>query len=197
MLGGTGIAEVALPESFRARTAQDTERAKVEFLQRKMAKIATSVAMSGGLAMDGSGTAVADAALLASAVGPVDAADTLAIPAPSRREEAGGAGTGSFTANYSHHRREYAMFMQQQSRGHGQGQRDGQAPRAPRPQGSGLGAVAGAAFAQGGQSQQAPTGQRRFQGQHQHQHGQKQQRASDDALFNSFKRREINSMRNR
>lgn len=155
MLGGTGITEVALPEEFKRKNVEETERAAVAMLARRAA---------GGRGYhageDGAGGGGGDG-------GP-------AIPSTVRFSG------GSITANYNQHRKETAMRMQGKvgdtalfdardvsgSGGHGGGSG-----------GHGGGGAGGQRGGHGGKFD-------------------KRTRATDDAAFSQFRKREIFGSRN-
>lgn len=191
MLGGTGIAEVLLPEEFREKNTKETEMLRGQILAKR-ARMAADASGTRGPAMG--------PALPSSGDGDLDDADGGG---------GGGAGagggarylTGSYTANYSHHRREFAMMMKgkptagagtalfdqrplpgQQgynARGGGYGAQDGRTGPSAGPPGHGGGGRGGG-------------GQHSGRGGH-----DRRDMPSDDRLFNTFRKREIASLRNK
>jgi hypothetical protein len=194
MLGGIGIAEVTLPDAEKERNARDTERLR----EMLMAKRARAAAVESGGGRAGAGRETFGPSLASEYEGA--AGEDTGVGGGGGGEAAHGGGgrggptrslAGSYTANYSHHRREHALVVK------GVVAPGGTALFDSRPLTGGRGG--GGAGGGGGGSGEGRDGHKGGGGQHNRdgQHGPRREHASDDKLFSRFKRQENANLRNK
>lgn len=179
ILGGTGIAEVLLPDSYKEKNMQETERLKELLLAKK--RRSTNIYhqqqqhQHDTTAMVNPSTVASTGTILEPSSDSTDIHRTI---------------IGSYSANYSQHRKDYALSMREQEQNARQ-QRYNQHNHHHQQQQHPSSSTAPYASNDHSGHPASSTSHRP------HHHHHRKPVSNDDQLFNRFKKQEIASLRNR
>ena len=171
ILGGTGIAEVILPDKYKEKNQQETERLK-ELLIAKKQRNATIYQQS----QLNNQTNESNSTNETTNISTIGSDNNRVV-------------VGSYTANYSHHRKEFAISQRESEHHHRNNNNHHYQSQTTFGTATGVSNTMGIGNNHSNRNNQP-------QQPHSHHH-QRKPVSNDDQLFNRFKKQEIASLRNR